>query len=139
MKKLALLSIAVMAFVLIFAGCGGRSSAPDPDKIVTSRETLIANLTAAGYTIEELSSVEGSELIIDRVLAKKDGKFLDIVYGLSPEDAAEVFGRFCEIYPDNYYVLARNGSYVYCVSDRSAFKKAGFTSTDNVGTQYIRG
>lgn len=36
-------------------------------------------------------------------------------------------------------ILARNENYVYCVSDNSTFSKAGFTSADNVGVQYIHG
>jgi hypothetical protein len=43
------------------------------------------------------------------------------------------------MYPDDFYILARNGNYVYCVSDKQTFSKAGFTSTDNVGTQIIHG
>lgn len=139
MRKIAMLLIAVTVYAFAFAGCGSKSGAPDPEKIVPSRETLIEGLKAKGYDIEELSAVEGSELTVDRVLARKGGKFIDIVYGLSSEEAEEVFGLFCRMYPDNYYILARNGNYVYCVSDRSTFKKAGFTSTENIGTQYIHG
>ena len=65
-------------------------------------------------------------------------KFIDIVYGLSAEDALVVFKLYCELYPDDYYILSRNGNYVYCVSDKKTFKKAGFTSTANVGEQHIR-
>ena len=83
------------------------------------------------------TTVEGSDLVVDRVIAQKESKFIDIVYGLSAEDSAKIFELYCELYSDDYYILAQNGNYVYCVSDKKTFKKAGFTTTDNVGEQYI--
>ena len=138
MKK----QIFILIFVLLFSIVSCASSVtrmPDPDSIVPTREVLIGNLEDSGYTVEILVAVDGSDLTLDRVLAKKDGKFMDIVYGLSDEDAAAVFTLYCSLYPDDYdyYILARNGNYVYCVSDQKTFKKAGFTTTDNVGEQYI--
>lgn len=138
MKKIALLMIFCTAFALLLSGCGG-TSAPDPEKIVPTRETLIENLKNAGYSVEELDSAEGSPLTLDRVIARKGESFIDIVYGLSSEEAAEVFELYRGFYPDTYYILARNGNYVYCAGDRAAFKKAGFKSTENVGVQYIHG
>ena len=73
------------------------------------------------------------------VVAQKDGKFIDIVYGLSNDEAKTIFALYEELYPDNYYILAQNGNYVYCVSDKTTFRKAGFTTTANVGEQYISG
>ena len=139
MKKLFLVFLAVAALVLSLSGCVKTGGAPDPEKIVPARETLIENLKAKGHEIEELSSVEGSGLSVDRVIARDGDKFIDIVYGLSSEEAMEIFDLFRGMYPDGYYILARNGNYVYCVSDRSTFKNAGFKSKDNVGTQYING
>lgn len=139
MKKIALLLIVFTVFALLFAVCGNPGGAPDPEKIVPARETLIENLKKAGYAVEEQNSVEGSELDIDRVIAHKGNSFIDIVYGLSGEEAGEVFALYSGMYPDDFYILARNGNYVYCVSDKQTFSKAGFTSTDNVGTQIIHG
>ena len=31
------------------------------------------------------------------------------------------------------------GNYVYCVKDKNTFSTAGFTSTGNIGIQYIKG
>ena len=138
-KTAALLLIAVLAFAFVFTGCGGSFGAPDPDRIVPARETLIQNLKAKGYEIEELTKVKGSELAVDRVIAKNGDRFIDIAYGLSSEEAEEIFGLYRGMYPDDYYILARNGNYVYCVSDKSTFKKADFSSTENIGTQYIHG
>ena len=139
MKKTALILLAVMALALSLSGCEKTGGAPDPEKIVPARETLIDNLKAKGYEIEELPSVECSGLSVDRVIARDGDKFIDIVYGLSSDEAIEIFDLFRGMYPDGYYILARNGNYVYCVSDRSTFKNAGFKSKDNVGTQYING
>lgn len=68
---------------------------------------------------------------------KKGGKFIDITYGLSAEDAEGIFNAYCELYPKGYYILALNGNYVYCVSDKKTFSKAGFTSTANIGVMYM--
>ena len=99
---------------------------------------LVSNLEKRSYTITEKTIVEGSDLTVDRIVAQKGRKFMDIVYGLSAENAEQIFGLYCQMYLDDYYILTRNGNYVYCVSDKRTFKKAGFTSIENVGTQYIR-
>lgn len=132
----------ILVFILVFsmAGCGSSTNTngvPDPDKIVPKREVLIENLKNSEYTITTLTTLDGSDLTIDRVVAQKGNKFIDIVYGLSAEDASKIFELYCGLYPDDYYILAQNGNYVYCVSDKKTFSKAGFTSTDNVGEQYI--
>ena len=140
MRKNILVCILVFVVLFLMAGCGSSTNTngtPDPDKIVPSREVLIENLKNSGYTITALTTVEGSDLTVDRVIAQKGSKFIDIVYGLSAEDSSKVFELYCGLYPDDYYILAQNGNYVYCVSDKKTFSKAGFTSTDNVGEQYM--
>ena len=140
MRKNILVCILVFVVLFLMAGCGSSTNTngtPDPDKIVPSREVLIENLENSGYTITALTAVEGSDLTVDRVIAQKGSKFIDIVYGLSAEDSSKVFELYCGLYPDDYYILAQNGNYVYCVSDKKTFSKAGFTSTDNVGEQYM--
>lgn len=139
MKRLS--AIIILALLLVcFVGCGDSTNTngvPDPDKIVPKREILIENLEDKGYQIKTQTTVEGSDLVVDRVIAQKESKFIDIVYGLSAEDSAKIFELYCELYSDDYYILAQNGNYVYCVSDKKTFKNAGFTTTDNVGVQYI--
>ena len=103
------------------------------------RGVLVENLENSGYEITEHTSVEGSDLAIDRIVAQKGDKCIDIVYGLSSDDAKVIFELYCGLYPDDYYILAQNGNYVYCVSDKTTFRKAGFTTTANVGEQYING
>lgn len=137
MKKILICLLACLLTALA-VGCGPSGTrVPDPDEIVPARDVLIDNLLESGYVIAEVVEVEGFDAKVDRIMAQKGKKFIDIVYGLSEEDAAEVFECFCELYPDGYYILAQNGTYVYCVSDRRTFKKAGFASTANVGVQYI--
>lgn len=134
-----LLAIAVLA---VLWGCGtsvNTNGVPDPDKIVPRRELLIENLEDSGYTVTALTAVEGSSLTLDRVLVQKGDKYLDIVYGLSGQEASDIFEVYCKLYPDGYYILAQNGNYVYCVSDKRTFAKAGFTTTANVGQQFISG
>lgn len=80
--------------LLLMAGCGSSTNTngtPDPDKIVPEREVLIENLEDSGYMITHLTAVEGSDLIIDRILAQKGNKFIDIVYGLSSDEASKIF------------------------------------------------
>ncbi len=140
MKKNILIGIMILLVLLSMTACdSGHTSMPDPDKIVPTRDSLVKNLEDSGYTITTLSSVEGSDLTLDRILAEKGNKFIDIVYGLSSEDAPKIFDLYCEMYPDDYYILAQNGNYVYCISDKRTFSKAGFTSMGNVGVQYING
>ena len=138
-KKLLALIFAAL-FAVSAVGCGGSyttGGSPDPDKIVPAKETLIANLEKKGYAVREQTSAEGVDFPIDRVVAIKGDKFMDIVYGLSAEEAQTMLGLFCAQYTGGYYILARNGNYVYCVSDKATFSKAGFRTTANVGTQYI--
>lgn len=139
MRKIILCAL-VFSIILLMVGCGSSTNTngvPDPDKIVPKRDVLVENLTNSGYTVTTLTTMDGSDLTIDRVMAAKGNKFMDIVYGLSDEDASKIFELYCALYSDDYYILAQNGNYVYCVSDKQTFKKAGFTSTANVGVQYI--
>ena len=132
--------VLIITLIFIMVGCGSSANTngiPDPDKIVPRREVLVENLETGGYTITALTTIDGSNLTVDRVIAQKRDKFIDIVYGLSAEDASKVFELYCGLYSDDYYILAHNGNYVYCVSDKQTFTKAGFTSTANVGVQYI--
>ena len=74
--------------LLLMSGCGSSTNIngiPDPEKIVPEREVLIENLEDGGYIIAYFTAVEGSDLIVDRILAQKGNKFIDIVYGLSSE------------------------------------------------------
>ena len=139
MKKIILCALAFL-FVFLMVGCGSSTNTngvPDPDKIVPAREVLMENLEKKGYTVTALTTIDGSDFTVDRVLAEKGKRSIDIVYGLSGEDASKIFELYCALYSDDYYILAQNGNYVYCVSDKQTFKKAGFTSTANVGVQYI--
>ena len=132
----------ILCLTIIFtvAGCGKKTvgtNLPQPDEIVPAKSILTENLKDNGYTVTEKTAIEGSDLQIDRVIAEKGKKFIDITYGLNSEEASDVFEIYCDLYPDGYYILAQNGNYVYCVSDKKTFKKAGFTSTANIGIQYI--
>lgn len=140
MRK-TIICILILAAIFSMTGCGPSThtdGVPDPDKIVPDRETLIENLKNSGYTITILTAIDGSDLSIDRVQAQKGKKFLDIVYGLTAEEAPQIFELYCALYPDDYYILAHNGTYVYCVNDKRTFAKAGFVSTANIGVQYIQ-
>ena len=139
MKKIILCALAFL-FVFLMVGCGSSTNTngvPDPDKIVPAREVLMENLEKKGYTVTALTTIDGSDFAVDRVLAEKGKRSIDIVYGLSGEDASKVFELYCDMYSDDYYILARNGNYVYRVSDKQTFSAAGFASTANIGVQYI--
>ena len=136
--KNGFLCIVVVIFAFLLFGCASSQGGwPEPEKIVPKKEMLIANLEKQGYAVTEQDAVEGFDGALDRVVAQKGRKFIDIVYGLSAEEAETVFELYCKMYPDDFYILARNGNYIYCVSDKRTFTKAGFTSIANVGTQYI--
>lgn len=136
-------SLLCLTLAFIMVGCGTSTNNSNdiaiinPDEIVPAKENLVENLEDSGYTITEHTTVDGSDLIIDRVVAEKGNKFIDISYGLTAEDAEKIFNAYCELYSNDYYILAQNGNYVYYVSDKKTFSKAGFTTTANIGVQYI--
>ncbi len=107
--------------------------------VIPEKSDLMENLKDAGYALTEHTSMEGSDLTIDRIFAEKGSKFIDITFCASEEEAKALFGAYCDMYEadDDYYILAQNLNYVYCVSDKKTFSTAGFKSTSNIGTQYI--
>ena len=111
------------------------------DDIIPRRNELIANLTSAGYEIQIFDTALNSETAAQRILAKKEKAFVDICYGLTVEQAKNLFENYKTNYhKDNkptYYIMAQNQQYLYCVSSRQAFRDAGFQSDSNIGTQYI--
>lgn len=138
--------IVCLAIVISFAACASDEPAItisngviETNGVIPEKADLMENLEDAGYTLTEHTSIDGSDLTIDRVVAEKGNKFIDITYGLTSEDAETIFDTYCDIYKkdNDYYILALNGNYVYCVSDKKTFSKAGFTSTSNIGIQYI--
>ena len=108
----------------------------DVDKVVPSKSKLMENLTTAGYTIKQDNMVYDTGISTERIYASKGNSSIDICYGLSEANAKEAFKCFEDKYPE-FYLMAMNGNYVYFISDKQTFKKAGFTSLANVGIQYI--
>jgi len=141
--------ILCLAIVISFAACDAGTS----DNVMTingngdietnnalpTKETLITNLKDASYIITEYTSIDGSSLTIDRLIAEKGNKYIDITFGLSDEDSKTIFTAYCNIYEEdnNFYILARNLDLVYCVTDKKTFSKAGFKTTSNIGEQFI--
>lgn len=106
------------------------------EDVVPERARLVEALRAAGFSVTEYDASPDKTVSADRIYAEKGRCFLDICYGLTEETVEAVFAQYEKIYPD-FYLLARNQRFVYCVSDKSTFKKAGFASTANDGVQYI--
>lgn len=110
----------------------------EAEDIVPSYEILMQNLTKEGYSIEEEMQALNCDVKAKRVIATKGNKYIDICYELNDEDVDLVFEKYREKYEDtSFYILAQNGKFVYCVSDKKTFKKSGFTSTANVGYQIM--
>ena len=110
---------------------------PLPEDVVPAEDVLIANLEKKGYTIEKFDTALNSDIPASRVLAKKGKSFIDICYGLDATNANEVFSDYKDVYLDtDYYILAQNGYFEYCVSDKKTVKRSGFNGTANVGVQY---
>lgn len=148
LKKILSLTAAA-AMCLLICSCDKKDSDGGTDilrngaeSIVPSRSELIDNTKEAGYTVTEFDDIYDLKVSGERVLAEKDGKFIDMCYGLSENDAKEVY-RYYETKYDpqlksgEYYMLSRNQNFVYFVSDKSTFKVSGFKSTDNDGEQHI--
>ena len=140
--------ILCLAIVISFVACDAGVS----DNVITinngvietnntlpEKKALTENLEAAGYTITEYTSIDGSDLTINRIIAEKGKKYIDITFGLSDEDSETIFNAYCDMYKEDndFYILARNLDLVYCVTDKKTFSEAGFKSTSNIGEQYI--
>lgn len=108
-----------------------------PEDVVPDEAVLIANLEKKGYSIETFDVALNSDIPASRVLAKKGKSFIDICYGLDATNVNDVFSEYKDVYFDtNYYILAQNGYYVYCISDKKTLKRSGFNGTANIGVQY---
>lgn len=107
--------------------------------IAPAKSELIGNLSDKGYTITEYDDIYGLDVDGERVYAEKGGKYIDICCGLDEAEAEIVFDCFEDKYSnENYYILARNEYFVYCVSDKGTFNKSGFKSEANIGVQYTK-
>lgn len=107
----------------------------DPDDVIPEREELIEQLREKDYLITEYKEAAG--VPARRVVACKGRQMIDICYELSEKDAPAVFRDYEERWED-YYLLARNGSYVYAISSQTAFRDSGIEGLANLGVQYLR-
>ncbi len=106
------------------------------DEIVPPKSELCANLQEAGFTIAEFETALDSGVAAERVYAEKDGLFMDICYGLSVEQAPEIFASYEAEYKE-YYLIAQNKQYVYAVSDKKTFETAGFETLETNGILFV--
>ena len=107
-----------------------------PEDAVPTQEDLLKTLKDKGYEITSYHTVFDTDISSARIYAKKEERFIDICYGLTEENATEAFNEFDSKYKE-YYLMAMNGNYVYCISDKKTFQEAGFKSLANIGIQYI--
>lgn len=138
--------IMCLAIAISFTACAAdepvitiNNGVIETNGVIPEKEALIENLEDADYTLTEHTSIDGSDQTIDRIVAEKGNKFIDITYCASEEEARNLFSAYCDIYEadNDYYILAQNLNLVYCVSDKKTFSIAGFKSTSNIGQQYI--
>lgn len=108
----------------------------DLDKIVPNEETLRNNLVESGYTVEQYDTALDNKIKATRIYAKKGESYIDITYCKDVEEAKEVFSTYEAEYSD-FYLMAQNMNYAYCISDQNTFEISGFNSLANVGIQYI--
>lgn len=106
------------------------------DEIVPSKPELSVNLDKAGFTVTEYDTALDSDIAADRIYAEKNGMFIDICYGLSVEQAVEIFENYESAY-ESYYLIAQNEGFVYAVSDEKTFKTAGFETLETNGILFI--
>ncbi len=72
------------------------------------------------------------------ISAKKGNSFCVITYRLDQTEADKVFELYEKKFiEDDYYIMAKNGTFVYCISDDASFRDAGFNELANSGIQYI--
>lgn len=133
------------------------SSTYNAARVVPKKDDLVKNLNDKGYKVtDEMVTMEAG-LEVNQVKATKGDSFVLIVYCQSEEvatavlsvpgeadssiDTSEGKGMYSilgeEYTEDEFYLLARNENFVYCISDKKSFKAAGFTSLANSGVQII--
>jgi len=107
-----------------------------PEDAVPRKEQLLQNLEDKGYDIKYYNTVFETDISCFRIYATKDNEFIDICYDLTEENAIRAFYEYENKY-DRYYLMAMNGTFVYCISDKKVFADAGFKSLANNGIQFI--
>lgn len=142
-------AVIAMSVFLTLCSCDEKNSDANvyqngAESVVPSKSELIENTEDAGYKVSESDNIYDLDVSGVKVFAEKGDSFIDICYGLNSDDAIKVYDYYEEKYAPklksgDYYILARNENFVYYISDKTAFKKSGFTSTDNIGTQHIKG
>jgi len=110
----------------------------DAADVVPAEDTVRANMEGKDYEIEQTETVFESDIEAMTIVARKDNSFCIITYCLDQAEAEKVF----EIYEkkfseDEFYIMAQNGAFVYCVSDDRSFRDAGFSELANSGIQII--
>lgn len=110
----------------------------DTADVVPDEETVRANLEGKDYEIEQTETVFESDIEAMTIAARKDNSFCIISYCLDQAEAEKVFAiyekKFSE---DEFYIMAQNGAFVYCMSDDRSFRDAGFSELANSGIQII--
>ena len=110
----------------------------DTTDVVPDENTLITNLESKDYDIEQTETVFDSNINAMTISAKKKNSFCVITYRLGQTEADKVFELYEKKFTeDDYYIMAKNGTFVYCVSDDISFRDAGFNELANLGIQYI--
>lgn len=108
------------------------------EDIVPNKDTLINNLKDKGFDIKITNTVFTSNIHAEQIYASYKDAFCTITYGLDQDEADEIFLLYEKEYTENqYYIMVKNGVFVYCVSDNDTFTKAGFKGLANSGIQYI--
>lgn len=108
------------------------------EDVVPSKEEVKENLEKLGFTIEETDRVLDSDIVAEQISAVDENAFCMISYGLDLDTAKSAFSIYEKHYSEEqYYILAQNEKFVYCVSDKKTFDAAGFKSLANSGIQYI--
>jgi|GEM_PF-726934 len=110
----------------------------DATDVVPDENTLITNLKIKNYDIEQTETVFDSDIKAMTISAKKNNSFCVITYCLDQTEADKVFELYEKKFTEaDYYIMAKNSTFVYCISDNNSFKDAGFTELANDGIQYI--
>ena len=108
------------------------------EQYVPKKSILVENLEKKGYQITTEQYEYSNGITGEQITAKKDKQFCIIVYGLDISQAEQVFSIFEKEYQvEEFYVLAQNEKYVYCISDSEIYEDAGFTGLENNGIQYV--
>lgn len=131
--KRALFFFCCMVIALCAAACGNQTNGTT----IPSIQEMNDNLSRAEYDVTEYTyiSINGSEIAVDRLVAKKGSAFLDVCFYTTDTDGDTIYNYYDSTYQYHKLVEMSDSKVVFCLSDNTVMKDAGINIVEvNVKT-----